>query len=118
MKNFPGPPVFSSRSEEGGAHRAHKCESPTSTAVNSIDIPMKIEPHSIFEDDDLEISANHTENNLNIKETDGNAPEQSYLIYPEEDEVTYTVPVPKNGTPGGGPENGTLFGNPPLQRTF
>ena len=23
MKNFPGPPVFSSRSEEGGAHRSH-----------------------------------------------------------------------------------------------
>ena len=24
MKNFPGPPVYSSRSEEGGAHRAHQ----------------------------------------------------------------------------------------------
>jgi hypothetical protein len=60
---------------------------------------MNIEPHSIFENDDVEISTNPTENDLDRNETAGNALESTYLIYPEEDEVTYMVPVPKNGTP-------------------
>ena len=77
----------------------NKCESPTSAAVDSIDVPMIIDTHSIFEDDDVEISTDTTENNLDIKKTAGNAIESTYLIYPEEDEVTYMVPVPKNGTP-------------------
>ena len=39
---------------------APRCESPTSSAVEFIDIPHTCEPHSIFEHDNIELSTVHT----------------------------------------------------------
>jgi len=80
--------------------------SPTSAAVDFIEIPANCELHNLFDDSDIEVSTVCSED---TDETAGNASFatssleddnlESHLIYKEEQDVTYMVPVPKNGTP-------------------
>ena len=55
----------------------NKCESPTRIAVDFIEIPIKSEPDSIFQVDDIEVSIVSTKNNLDTElgsELPGNYP--------------------------------------------
>ena len=92
-----------------------KCESPTSTAIDYIDIPLNCELNAIFDEDDMSVCTNCTEQSEMSCDTVENAREsdssvcreenirdmESHLIYQEEKDVTYMVPLPKMGTPRG-----------------
>ena len=74
--------------------------------VDFIEIPANCELNNLFDDSDIEVSTVCSED---TDETAGNASFatssleddnlESHLIYKEEQDVTYMVPVPKNGTP-------------------
>ena len=69
-------------------------------------ISLKSVLHSIFNDDNIEVSTVSIERTNNIEEpvkttTNGYQSKinESHITYPKEEEVTYMVPVPNNGKP-------------------
>ena len=78
--------------------------SPTSTVVDdNIKVPTTCNLETIFQHDDIKICSklgedSHLDDNSAGTPLEENNP-MSYLVYPEDEAITYMIPVPKTGTP-------------------
>ena len=90
-----------------------RCITSTTIAVENIHIPVNSELNTIFNEDDTSVCTTCTELSETSCDTIENAQNdnssldgedtirdiESHLIYHEEKDVTYMVPLPKMGTP-------------------